>query len=668
MFWGDTMSTVRQAINVRLVENYLGSQGISPGSIVKVKANGMEVYEKVSSDFEFITGLLLGKIQSGKTNGFLMSMAIMADNAFKQFIVLTSDDNWLYDQTIARIRESGLAMYVLTKDRFNDYINLNEIKESYNGIIVVTTKNATQSSRVKDIIVNSGLQDTEWIVIDDEADQASLNTNNNNPTRRPSRINSNITGIFDEINVKAFIQVTATPQSLLLQRPGVPFRPDFIVIIEPGEDYIGGDTLFGEGTRGNYLRIYDSEDIDVSIPDDGGIHFPPAFKDSINTFLISATAKILAGKGNSFSYICNVSLRQDDHQYIKHITEAYLSVVGRALRRFDVSTPLGTSLKSAWDDIAVTMVDVPEFDLVISTLKDILAVNNVQVINSESIYKQPDYSARFNFIIGGTKLSRGVTIKRLITTYYARETGAPKMDTIHQHARMYGYRKDDLDVIRVFITDDLAERFNLINQSDNILREFIVESSGDSGIIPILVGEGMAPTRNNVLSSDEILSYRSGSSYFPHHPYYEKRLVRDYTSYLDPILIPYSGKGLSDSAKEVTLEFMLDILEHIRSKRVSNEYWEDERMKSILKTLKLMTNKGFVVIRQGRKISNNSERGIGAILAAGEDRLAVTEYPTLYVYRLTGEKELGWDDQPFWVPVLRLPDDNNYVFMVNIGE
>ncbi len=666
------MCSISEGYNIKAVENYLSSQGIDDNSIDKVKDKAIEVYNYIEPVDELITGLILGKIQSGKTNSFLMTLAVAADNGFNSFIVLTSDDDWLYKQTVARIREAHIGLYVLTKDKFLDDIDIEEIIESYNGIILVCTKNWVQLPRMKDLITSTTIRESSWIMIDDEADQASLDTQKNvkSSARKPSKINAAIAEAFEGINIKAYIQVTATPQALLLQSDGTPFRPDFITIIEPGQDYVGGDELFSSDySRDKYLRIYTDSDIDLSIPESAEIGFPmpKALKDSLCTFIISATAKFLMKEGTGFSFICNVSLRQDLHEYIKNIIELYLKVISKTLKKFDVTSEEGARLKKTFDDIASTLTGIPTFDTIINTLKFSLAGSNVQVINSSSDQKLPDYSSIYNFIIGGTKLSRGVTIKRLITTYYDRYASTPKMDTVHQHARMYGYRKEDLNVIRVFITNQLANRFDLINQSDNMLRKYIIENAQTTGVTPIFVADSMDPTRRNVIPSDDVIALRSGVEYFPHYPKYKRDDVEKDTIHLDTLLNSFKGVG-RDSAKKVSIRLMIEILSHIHSEKVSNDFWEDERIIAILQQLKdAYDNTGYIIVRTDRNIGNNPYRGISAILSPADHSLAINESPSMFIYRLTGDESNGWDGCPFWVPVIKLPNDKNYVFIMNIG-
>ena len=129
---------------------------------------------------------------------------------------------------------------------------------------------------------------------------------------------------------------------------------------------------------------------------------------------------------------------------------------------------------------------------------------DIQVLNSNNEEQnQPHYDRRYNILIGGNKLARGVTVKNLLVTYYGRQTRRTNMDTMLQHARMYGYREKDLDVTRLFVTPTVEERFRLINESEQALRE-IIERYPNEEYRGILIGASLNATRSNVLNQNNI--------------------------------------------------------------------------------------------------------------------------------------------------------------------
>lgn len=197
-------------------------------------------------------GLMLGLVQSGKTVALTTAIALAADNGYRCFIVLTSDNLWLYEQTIERLKGDLQCLEIEGKDKWNGLLfAYSSLQPTGNGLILVSTKNMFMLSNLVDTLKSlkvsfSGKLPTA-LIIDDEADQASLDTKTSQRAKKPSvdpgRINSLITEIRQQFDTHTYLQVTATPQALFLQDMGL-YRPEFTVLIEPGKGYIGGNTFF----------------------------------------------------------------------------------------------------------------------------------------------------------------------------------------------------------------------------------------------------------------------------------------------------------------------------------------------------------------------------------------------------------------------------------------
>lgn len=199
-------------------------------------------------------GLMFGRIQSGKTNSLIASLAMSADNGYKCFIVLTSDNLWLYQQTISRLRQSLPGITVVGKEEWADNTDSIKNKLQLNGVVFVSTKNVTNLKKLTKTIINTKADTQPTIIFDDEADQASLNTNIGKEEDDPSKINALISELRKNFRIKTYVQVTATPQALFLQGLASLYRPEFTVLLEPGEGYIGGD-IFLMGKKVNYYRL-----------------------------------------------------------------------------------------------------------------------------------------------------------------------------------------------------------------------------------------------------------------------------------------------------------------------------------------------------------------------------------------------------------------------------
>ncbi|MBV2241108.1 Z1 domain-containing protein [Bacillus inaquosorum] len=154
--------------------------------------------------------------------------------------------------------------------------------------------------------------------------------------------------------------------------------------------------------------------------------------------------KICNEEETNYTFLCHVSHKQDDHKRLEAIINGFITSLSIALHeenREEERDIVYTYLNEAYRDLSQTNSRVPSFESVISEIADNITSTQSQLIISGSHFKRPNYSAPFNILIGGNKLGRGVTIKRLLVTYYGRTSQAPKVDTILQHARMYGYRQ-----------------------------------------------------------------------------------------------------------------------------------------------------------------------------------------------------------------------------------
>ncbi|MCO5386089.1 MAG: DEAD/DEAH box helicase family protein [Desulfosporosinus sp.] len=243
------------------------SDGIPRVNIDSVEqtANHLAAYVRDTPGLNSL--LLLGFVQSGKTNGMIMTLAKLIEFGYRHFVILTGNDNDLYEQTYTRVECTNLGVHLVGKEQLNG-ANLLEIDQDSTRIIVfVVQKYGAYINRLNDIFETTG---EPFVVIDDEADQASLDTNKNNPNNDTSIINGHISSMLRNTFAKAYIQVTATPYALLLQERDDIFRPKRTFILEPGNGYVGGEELFLLPESNKYHRIYDMNDMifrdDVNMP------------------------------------------------------------------------------------------------------------------------------------------------------------------------------------------------------------------------------------------------------------------------------------------------------------------------------------------------------------------------------------------------------------------
>ena len=148
-------------------------------------------------------------------------------------------------------------------------------------------------------------------------------------------------------------------------------------------------------------------------------------------------------------------------------------------------------------------------------LKQYLPLKKILVINTRAKRQGIAYGKGLNFLIGGNTLGRGIAIKDLLVTYYVREAKVSQIDTMHQHARMYGYRSVTIEYTRLFVPRHLYYRFRDIYRSDEALRAYIEKYQSMPATFPVEYTYGLRPTRPGVLESRKSTRSFRASSFSP---------------------------------------------------------------------------------------------------------------------------------------------------------
>ena len=254
------------------------------------------------------TGLLYGQVQSGKTSQMLGTIAASADIDFRLFILLTSDNTRLQGQTLQRALETLDTFNVCGED---DDLRFRSIRLR-KPTLVVLKKNQAILRRWADIIASSGFcSENPIFVVDDEADNASLNTLINQNDQ--STINSLLQNILNLSHSSLYLQVTATPQSILLQRITSDFRPDFTHYFEPGVGYLGGNFFYTEGST--CIRSTDDLERTILLQPDNVI--PEGLRRAFWAFVVAGIHLIHKDNKSVCNLLIHPGLRIHEHDTIE---------------------------------------------------------------------------------------------------------------------------------------------------------------------------------------------------------------------------------------------------------------------------------------------------------------------------------------------------------------
>ena len=638
---------------LKVLEKDLGNSGIAVALQKAYRIIELAVDPKAGPPADPSDGLLYGLIQSGKTSILTVSAAMAADNGFDCILVLTTDNDPLYEQTLDRVKAALRGLTILGKKDWKDPARFaKQLQAKPFGI--VCSKNGSMLKGLLEAYQTAKSKGLSVLIIDDEADQASLNTftsKKKKQTGKVSPINEAITGFRNYFPTNTYLQVTATPQALFLQTPGHRYRPTFTVLTEPGHGYVGGDDFFGSGSS-NLLRLVDINEVSqlkaTNQPKPTGT-LPNGLKKALYTFFVGAAAKVIERPADNFAFLCHVSTSTKDHEYTRLVLDDFKGSVIEAFKS-KPSTKYNSvekGLQDAYDDLAKTQTSLPPFSEILAKIQFYIPGANIKLINATTS-EEIKLDSVFNIFVGGNKLGRGVTIKNLLVSYYGRNPKTPRADTVLQHARMYGYRHGDLGVTRLFLPQRLADHFESIHEMESSLRELLKNRDSFEGLY---ISGTWKPTRSNVLDPNTIGYYVEGSSYNPRKPL-RTAAAKKNTDWLTQELL-----SIKDAPPYATITGtkIMELIEKVElDPKEGAQLWDMKAIRSALEVLahKNKTDKAYIVVKRDRDLKAVRTERHG-IIQSSEAALAPKDAPTLFMYHSNANAE---GEAAVWWPQLRFPD------------
>ncbi len=601
-------------------------------SATKTASSAWESIQKYFDYSNHINGLLLGNVQSGKTVQTLGIISKLADEGFRLFLLLTTDNVYLQKQTFERA-ESTLT----DCDVVGEYDDVKFMSSGlHKPIVVVLKKNTNVLRKWRNLLSSSGYCVAKPIVIfDDEADAASLNTLVNK--KRISTINNHLASIKALASSSIYFQVTATPQAILLQSAISGWKPAFVTYFPPGNGYVGGDFIYSEPA--SYVIRFTGESELDDVRDDGGF-IPLGLRKSLMSFL--AVCGHLQELGQSTcSFLIHPSVRINDH-------EVFAGKIGEHLNYIIQSeiddTSFDSDLKAAWQDLQTTKPDITNYEDVKKNVASILQNQNLKIMVLNSLTPiDVDYNKGFNILVGGNSLGRGLTLPKLQTVYYCRKSKTPQADTFWQHSRMFGYDRD-AGLMRIFTPPTLHKLFTELNNSNRVLIRQI-EDYGLDGI-QLIYSAKIRPTRKNVVDNELLNFIAGGVNYFPNDP------IQDNTEAIDALLADYTDE---DGFAEVNFEVISQILNLVGSYNKND--WDNGKFAHCTQSLsvKRPSTKYLLIVRRNRDIT----KGTGTMLSPNDRKIgdSIHDAVILTLYRNDGSASKGWKGNPFWMPNIKFPSD-----------
>lgn len=517
---------------------YMRRQGLSKDVVNKLDNCTDEIMNYLGDPTKgsfFRRGLVMGDVQSGKTNTYMLICNKAADAGYKVIIILTSNIGSLRKQTQQRADSSliGKDSDRNSDDRWN-LIGVGEINEeptvqaftSNSGDFSTTVAN-TNGFQVrdpnmspcvlvikknKDILknLNSWLHDLNIVgdskinqsllVIDDEADYASVNTKKD----EQSVINKHITTMLGMFTRASYCGFTATPFANIFINPDNErdlFPADFIYCLGTSDNYIGPDRLFPSDDpededgvdfphmiqkitykRETKKKDRQNEGLDElklkHRKDDIMKGIPASLNEAINEFLLTCSIRDLRGMRKAhMSMLINMSRYTDVQENIRIQVDDRFKSILRSIRVYSHDPDNANSDPYIYDMKRIFNEQYSDcgfsWEEVLKSLETATLPIIVRTINrnngAESIdYK--NYSEGLRIIaIGGDSLSRGLTLEGLVVSYFYRRSQT--YDTLMQMGRWFGYRDGYADLCRVWMSKESIEWYTYINRATEKLKD-----------------------------------------------------------------------------------------------------------------------------------------------------------------------------------------------------
>ncbi|MFZ3057654.1 MAG: Z1 domain-containing protein [Minisyncoccales bacterium] len=678
----------------------------------------LKMEESVSSLLGFKTtiskpGMLLGKIQGGKTRAFIGIIALAFDNSYDVAIVLTKGTKALLKQTVRRFEKDYEKFIEDDQVKVFDIMNFpNNITqwELDQKIVIVVKKEINNMRTLIDNLVNTypNLSYKKVLIVDDEADFASVSFYKAKDAVEVGKISSQIEELRRLVSDTDYLQVTATPYSLYLQPDAegedsiefFPKRPRFTTLVPIHSFYVGGDFYFNEtdAVAKYILEEFSTEEREALKKPDGrkfkiedvlNTSYVKILRKAVMNFIVGVNIRRLqqiksGEKPQKYAFVAHSEISIKSHDWQRQMIEEIIKKLGCAVK--EDQEKLNQLIGESYEDLSasVKLLDsaMPSIDDVKKATYESIKTGQIMitVVNGEKEIEelldedgQLKLRTPINIYIGGQILDRGITIKNLIGFYYGRNPKKFQQDTVLQHSRMYGVRpKLDLVVTRFYTTHDIYEVMKKINEFDAALRDAFERGDHKNGVYFIRkdISGKLAPCSPSKLLLSSLTSLK---------PY--KRLLpigfqTDYKTKISTKIKTISeiiDTWFNDKNKEnpilVDLKEIIKVIDLINETLVfddSSYKWDHRAFVSSIEHLSLNSlggNRGKVWVlarkkRNSKRIKEDGRYYDAPDTAKTEGLIAkeiAIDIPIIMLFQQNGNESDGWRGGPFWWPVMIAP-------------
>lgn len=450
------------------------------------------------------TGIVIGYVQSGKTLSFTTLAALARDNDYQIVIVIAGTSISLFNQSTNRLKRD-LRLETRFDRRWTLIPNPSEIehretietalaqwadphfpRERCRTLLITVMKWKDHLHNLAQQLQGLNLNAVPTLIIDDEGDQASLNTFARRAARQgvsfedlnendASTIYRRITRLKGLFHHHTFVQYTATPQANLFINILDRLSPNFIKLLTPGDEYSGGIQFFRE----NAHLIAEIPATELSTPNNP-LHEPPeSLIRALRVFFLGVVAGELTHDQRNRSMLVHPSRLQGDHNQFTDWVRGICNSWQRLLtsNEDDERRTLIEDFRTSYNDLQLTVTSLPPFGIL--TGRDLIHAIQytpiVEVNSRRGSTPQINWQDSYSWIlVGGQSMDRGFTVEGLTVTYMPRNIGVGNVDTIQQRARFFGYKQSYLGYCRVFLDQITIDSYNsIIDHEENVRTQLL---------------------------------------------------------------------------------------------------------------------------------------------------------------------------------------------------
>lgn len=485
------------------------------------------------------TSLVIGYIQSGKTTSFTTVAALARDNGYRLIIVITGITRNLFEQSSNRL-EKDLRIRERTdrkwqflsnpksrpdvKQRIAAALQRNDaLPGSDKTVLISVMKNATHLNHLIKLLSELSLAGVPTLVIDDEADQASLNNLVNKG--KESATHRRIVKMRQLLPHHTFLQYTATPQAPLLINLIDVLSPNSATMLTPGPAYTGGKIFFEQ----DFHLIRPIPTREVPTKDQTFAEPPESLLQAMRIFFLGVADGLRHEETRNRSMMVHPSKETMQHANYEEWVRRVQQYWGRTLLLSEADPDrqdLVGDFQEAYADLRCTIENLPSFEDLLPYLSRAINDTIVTKVNAAAgPTPLPDWHQDYaHILVGGEVLNRGYTVEGLTVTYMPRSKGVGNADTIQQRARWFGYKSDYLGYCRVYLTHEQIKIYrHYVDHEDTIRQQLAKHLASGKSLHEwkraFFLSPDLRPTRHDVLDLEYIRGNYSNDWCEQHAPH-----------------------------------------------------------------------------------------------------------------------------------------------------